>query len=313
MLRMAHRILTEKSIDRVIRCCRPEEAESNRQGVVMAGLMLNMGAQVIIADNVAACIIEEEGDGVRLTKEKRWSQFPPCPPPFQNFFVEFNYPEQIARREGSILLQGGIMIYAHGVKDAEDDPSGTMQKTLAQFPDLGWMYSLWIFGTDRRGDLMLNFYRELVLDKNAVPIGSRGMALFGDPDNTRSCFEEDVACRTLAYMQCQNAKRLDVTKEEGPSPKWCRRQRVPEIKYQALDIDPNVGTSRRGPRKTDGDRSGKALHICRGHFVHYVDDGVSKGLFGKGIYGTFWIPSHTRGSRKQGKVITTYTVKVPEK
>jgi hypothetical protein len=117
---------------------------------------------------------------------------------------------------------------------------------------------------------------------------------------------------THSFFHCKNVNRLDVTKEEGPSPKWCRRQRVPELKYHALQIDPNLGSNKVGERKTEGDRSGKALHICRGHFMHCVNDGVNMGLFGRGVYGTFWVPSHTRGTLEQGKVLSTYTVKVPD-
>lgn len=113
-------------------------------------------------------------------------------------------------------------------------------------------------------------------------------------------------------MQCKNVNRLDVTETEGPAPKWCRRQRVPELKYHALQIDPNTsGKPRPGERKTEGDRSGKALHIVRGYFAHFVDDGISKGLFGRGQYGTFWVPSHARGTLSEGKVVSTYNVLAP--
>ena len=62
-------------------------------------------------------------------------------------------------------------------------------------------------------------------------------------------------------------------------------------------------------RKTEGDRSGKSLHICRGHFSHYANDGTSLGLFGRGTtYGTFWIPSHARGSLEHGRIVSTYKI-----
>lgn len=122
-----------------------------------------------------------------------------------------------------------------------------------------------------------------------------------------------IPLMTLAFMNCSNVARVDVTESEAPPRSWCRQQRVPELKYQAVLIDPNLETYRPGDRKTEGDRSGKSLHICRGHFAHYHDDGVSRGLFGKGIYGFFWIPSHVRGSSEQGTVVSTYVVKAPKK
>jgi hypothetical protein len=114
-------------------------------------------------------------------------------------------------------------------------------------------------------------------------------------------------------MNCKNVNRLDVTKEQGPLPRWCRRQRVPELAYHTLQIDPNAGRKPRpGERETAGDRSGKALHICRGHFAHFIDDGVSQGLFGRGQFGTFWVPSHTRGSLEHGRVVSTYQILAPQ-
>ena len=68
---------------------------------------------------------------------------------------------------------------------------------------------------------------------------------------------------------------------------------------------------RAGARKTEGDRSGKALHICRGHFAHFINDGVSTGLFGRRQFGTFWVPAHTRGSVEHGNVVSTYNVNLP--
>ena len=160
---------------------------------------------------------------------------------------------------------------------------------------------------------LLGHYAELVLDKKAVPTGMCNLNLLsGQEANETNPIEIPILLHTLSFMQCKNVTPVDVTANEGPPPKWCRRQRVPELKYQALQIDPNIGAKpRTGERKTEGDRSGKALHICRGHFAHFVDDGVSRGLFGRNQFGTFWVPSHTRGSLEHGRIVSTYNVKAP--
>ena len=117
---------------------------------------------------------------------------------------------------------------------------------------------------------------------------------------------------TLGLLHCRNVQKVDVTSDEGPPAKWCRRQRVPELKYNVLRIDPNIGAKARADeRRTEGDRSGKSLHVCRGHFAHFQDDGVSQGLFGRRQFGTFWVPAHARGSLEHGEVISTYNVKAP--
>lgn len=48
--------------------------------------------------------------------------------------------------------------------------------------------------------------------------------------------------------------------------------------------------------------------FCRGHFSTYTED---RPLFGK-VSGTFWVPSHVRGSAKQGVVVSDYNVKAPK-
>ena len=114
---------------------------------------------------------------------------------------------------------------------------------------------------------------------------------------------------TLGFMNCSNISREDDTKKHGPTPKWCRRQRQPELRYQTLWIGKPGAKRPVGGRKTAGDRSGLAWHIRRGHFAHYVDDGVSRGLFGKGIFGTFWIEACACGSAENGEIISTYKIK----
>jgi hypothetical protein len=121
-----------------------------------------------------------------------------------------------------------------------------------------------------------------------------------------------IGLQTIGFMNCRNVERVDATPTEAPPAKWCRRQRVPVLSYRTIRIDPNLGRKKRsegGCPDTNG--PGKALHICRGHFARYLNDGVSPGLFGRRIYGTFWIPSHTRGSMEHGRIISTYNVNAP--
>jgi len=291
-----------------MRLCRPSDESSNRAGVMMTKLALEMGAPIINADNVVEYLLRDNAPGPVLTKPTLMSDYPPCPPPFQHFFIEFNYPEKATG--GSLVTQGGAMVYTHPISHAEFDE--TVRLTHEAYPDMHWLYSMWVYNTDKRGDTLLTHYADLILGKDAVPLRIREYALFGDSNNKRGSFESHVACHTLAFMQCKNVERLDVTEAEGPAPGWCKRKRLPSLKYNTLLIDPNIGSKPQpSERKTEGDRSGKALHICRGHFMHCVNGGVSKGLFGKGIYGTFWVPSHVRGTGDFGRVIPTYNVLAP--
>jgi len=53
------------------------------------------------------------------------------------------------------------------------------------------------------------------------------------------------------------------------------------------------------------------VHMCHGFYRHYIDDGISKGMFGRGIFGRFWIADHVRGSKKKGIIVKDYNI-VPE-
>lgn len=105
----------------------------------------------------------------------------------------------------------------------------------------------------------------------------------------------------ISFMHCKNVARRDVTAEVGPSAKWIRRQKAPDIRYHVLDINPMKEVLRtEGGTESNGLK--KALHICRGHFATYTED---KPLFGH-ITGTFWKPSHVRGSVEHGIVDKDY-------
>ena len=113
-----------------------------------------------------------------------------------------------------------------------------------------------------------------------------------------------VPLLTFSFMNCRNVTKRDVTSEIGPSAKWLRRQKAPEIRYHVLDINPMKEVLRtEGNIEANGLK--KALHICRGHFAHYEN-----GLFGRGEACTVWKPSHVRGSVENGIVDKDYRIKL---
>lgn len=114
------------------------------------------------------------------------------------------------------------------------------------------------------------------------------------------------ALLTVSFMHCKNV----VQRVERP-PDWAqkaaqKKHKPPLVSYRVLEIEPMKRVLR-----TEGgiEHNGlpKALHICRGHFATYDD----KPLFGK-VRGTFWRPSHVRGSLEHGAVVKDYAVKQPQ-
>jgi len=315
MLRLAHRILSQANRPLPEVYGKRAYAETTRKTAV---LDLKAGAPIIIADNVAIYL----NTGRTIYEQ----DIPPFPPPFPKFFVEWNEPEtiydpvrgRISRRDLKKFQTG----YHAFVVPREQLETGYQHDENYQKDK------------ERIGGCFVAIHWQAGPEGVALPIGSLIVFLdhankylssggFWMPESQYVTGDHQAASPaqameaaflffTLAFMQCKNVRQRDVTVAEGPTPKWCRRQRLPELKYHVLQIDPSAATSPHSDvRKTDGDRSGKALHICRGHFAHFRDDGTSQGLFGRHQFGTFWIPAHTRGSLAHGRIVSSYNVKTP--
>lgn len=111
----------------------------------------------------------------------------------------------------------------------------------------------------------------------------------------------------ISFMHCKNIVLRPVDPYEG-HPKALRKHGPkPLVRYHTLNIEPmRTVLQREGAAESSGLK--KALHICRGHFRHYVD----KGLFGREeLKGLFWTPQHARGSASAGVVEKDYRVKTP--
>lgn len=106
------------------------------------------------------------------------------------------------------------------------------------------------------------------------------------------------------FANCKNVATIDKPEPDPVPPKW-RKDGHPRYTSKVLMIGPGYGSSARNATLPTGDGETKrALHICRGHFATYTED---KPLFGK-YAGTFWVPQHMRGHRKNGVASKTYKV-----
>jgi hypothetical protein len=73
------------------------------------------------------------------------------------------------------------------------------------------------------------------------------------------------------------------------------------VTYKTLKIEP---MTRRGRQEVaDREAAGARLHICRGHFKDYRE----QGLFGR-HKGVFWWESHMRGDEERGRIHKDYEV-----
>ncbi len=267
---------------------------------------------IILADNVAEYVAcREEKESIRF------SELPSAPPPFANCFIEWKSPSTQRHYDGTLLtavespeLQQGCSVIRISPDDA---PLDVFNLTDSERVSLNAVFFGFDFATRRENGMVLplgEFYLLYDADRRLL---RAPLWLYGGEHIVGEHYVPIiVVAMTFAFMACKNMKMVDATASEGPPPKWCRRQRVPELRYHTIQLDPDDNRDRpSAERKTVGDRSGKALHICRGHFARFVDDGVSRGLFGRNQFGTFWVPSHTRGSLEHGRIVSTYNVKAP--
>lgn len=108
----------------------------------------------------------------------------------------------------------------------------------------------------------------------------------------------------LFFINCKNTKiENDLARPKNVyAPKESKKNKGPI--YKVLKID---GMTKVLNTEGDAQHNGpaKAFHICRGHFATYTEE---KPLFGK-VVGTFWVPAHTKGSKKFGEVIKDYELK----
>jgi len=116
-----------------------------------------------------------------------------------------------------------------------------------------------------------------------------------------------IVAHTLAFMNCKNVVIQDDTHEYAQPAKWYRRTKVPQVTYHTINIQPRTVRHNPNPISTGIQQR---LHICRGHFMHYKEDGP--GMFGRGVYGRFWVPQHPRGSQELGIINARYNVSPPD-
>lgn len=111
---------------------------------------------------------------------------------------------------------------------------------------------------------------------------------------------------SLCFMNCRNVS-LEAHEPDLERNRLRRNAGVPPfVRYHTINIEPMKAVLR-----AEGDAAQvgvkKAMHSVRAHFVHYSED---KPLFGKHV-GTFWKPSHVRGSIEAGIVDSDYRVSPP--
>lgn len=299
MLRLAHRIGSSLQV----KCADRSHFQyfSNAANMIRKDIQT---AEIVIADNVATYVqgIGKEAYGLVLNATPgglylALEDIPNLMPPFENLFIEW---VPVGEHDSADVSQAGFLFKSMPAEKAVDDGLSTRQHFEQQREPHTFVVAFHLYA-DRSGRAVYDGnFQSYFLDKLGQ-MSSENMRRVEGAD-----FFYPPLCAPLmaiSFMHCKNVARIDATETEGPSPKWIRRQKQPTLRYHVLQIDPMKEVLRKeGGSETNGLK--KALHICRGHFATFSEE---KPLFGK-LAGTFWRPSHVRGSAKEGVVVKDYQV-----
>jgi hypothetical protein len=273
------------------------------------------------------------------TDQEHWTleaDFPNIAPPLAAAFYDFRAPPgRFTRCDGRSIPWGGAarawgaLVVAQDVAAGEAVPVGPWR-----WPGLRWV--VYVFAVVEyekgraEGPLLIHQIGVRPDGSPAVgpayPNGVAAAATLPDDERGRrrhpdaSDLDEEVGYRahlfhtflctvllTTCFMHCKN-----VAVRDAPAPParlaraYRKRHGRPLTTYKVLAIDPMRQVLR---REGQADETGlrRAVHLCRGHFVHYTEE---RPLFGK-VAGTFWRPMHLRGSPSEGLALKDYRVRSP--
>jgi hypothetical protein len=317
-LRLAHRICSQE-----VKC---PDGETDGLTSFLRQEFAKDRLPVIVADNVAKFWATSEKDGWSVERD-----FPNCAPPFEQFFIEWLMPPELYT-SGNVTIHGCTFTSQHGFyfrQMSELDRDRLCWGIRRNFGESNQKYVQEITEAATASKWQVMAHEYVTIAKNGWPVNTKNnFLLFVDesglmfkhfifPGPTKPAnFEiEMLVCHlhpallAINFMHCKNVS-LDAANETvGPKQKWLRRMKQPEIRYATINIEP-MKRVLRTEGQSDSAGLKRAVHICRGHFKTYSEDGT--GLFGSGRFGTFWVPSHAKGSAKEGKVVSGYDVRIPK-
>jgi hypothetical protein len=283
MLRLADRILLQKST------FQPKELADNPtwekiMHSFITGLQKNT-LPIIIADNIEKYLFPADKPLSAYDIRQGCGK-----PPFEACFIEWinNYDPIEGIKSGQNTSQVGVLLVLvnkHLTKNLPPETQCELRGFVFHFVNnrISTIGCEFVIGLDSNGSIL-------------------GVVRNKDTSFSIPC----VIAHTLSFMNCKNVTIQDDTDEYAQPAKWYRRTKVPQVSYHTINIQPT--TIRRNPNPTSTDIQ-QRLHICRGHFMHYKEDGP--GMFGRGVYGRFWVPQHQRGSGELGVVHSRYNVSPP--
>ena len=109
----------------------------------------------------------------------------------------------------------------------------------------------------------------------------------------------------LSVANCSNVRLVEGRPHRSDSRRWKRETGKDVMTYKTIHLGKD--STRRTEHNPSDPNHHVSLHLCRGHFRTYTKESPLGGR-PNGAVGTFWIPSHMRGTRDKGIVVKDYDV-----
>lgn len=261
-------------------------------------------------------------------KDWLWTELPSCRLPFPVMFLESRtaHPwSEAFGRTGVLMWEVDLGDALHRVESAAAHTANLNRSKIGD--DLAMIREKAVFAIDfgMIGLLVsprhVDQYRIVHLNRGGLfldqdgtplrsPLGQLDPKLFPESaiGSAKRFFWESMFPVMLAvgFMNCKNVLLSKVEPDARLNRLRKKAGLKPFLRYHTINIEPMKRVLKaEGGIETEGLR--KALHIVRGHFMRYTPE---RPLFGKHA-GTFWAPSHVRGSLKEGVVVSDYRVNPP--
>ena len=192
---------------------------------------------------------------------------------------------------------------------AEISTSGSYRFVVQRLYQSAAGLARWPAYQGREGYMLCIAASELLGSVSTTMIGADGSdwgAIIDDRDTGQMNLWCGIIRRFLAFLACTNVRTLDGHPDAKLQKARKKRGKLPLVSYKVLQLRPAGGGTNDDPKHLWSNR----VHLCRGHMAEYGVNG--KGLlFGK-YSGSFWIPPHVKGDKKQGLVVKDYQLPVEE-
>lgn len=265
---------------------------------------------VIIADEPAAWYTANWRPGGGTYKVPLWDELPPIVPPFPDCWVEWT------QYRGDDLMRVGVEVSTAAVEDGWLVDSRLFEQMPAKGTAVWAMPYSAIGQIDREGrwrssspsvtDIVENRW---VNESDWATFASAPAPAIKQSAQEMAVHAIKIAMAAFGFMACRNV-RTETHELPAKLVRATRRRRgvEPVARWVTIRLPRPASAGRQAGSAAAGEHDPLALHVVRGHFKTFTPE---RPLLGRAV-GTFFWPTHVRGSAEAGERHHVYEVGAPE-